>query len=191
MPEPDKDLWLSELHSKIWSRKELWSKLARKIELTADHYVALQERLTLRDPTRDSSDYKARNVEAIKLDFLQSIPSHVASTAPPAGGNEQQLGVAGREDDENPDGSYGLDDELRACFPFIVSYLDLSSLQLRNTPPRIPLPLFIRPEYKVFSDLLYANETSSENSAIVSGQPGIGEMVVMLLSLNLTGHGET
>ena len=184
------DRWLSDLHSKIWGRRELWSELVREIEITADHYAALQERLTERYSTRDSSNYMGGIVQAIKLDFLRSIPSHVASAAQPSGGNEQQFGMAGRDDDDNPEGPYGLDDELRACFPSIVSYLDLSSLELQNTPPRIPLPLFIRPEYKVFSDLLYANETSAENSAIISGQPGIGELVVLLLLLNLNGHGE-
>ena len=130
------------------------------------------------------------NVQAIKLEFLRSIPTHVASAAPLDSGNEQ-FEVSGREDDEDPEDPYDPDDELRACFPSIVKYLDLSSLQLRYTSPRIPLPLFIRPEYEVFSALLDANEPSSENSAIISGQPGIGEMVVLLLLLNLTGHGET
>jgi hypothetical protein len=179
------DPWLHEVHSKIWDRQDIRSEIFRTVEVTAAHYDALQKRLKEQHPDRDSTNYNAGldDVLSIKLDILnQTIP---ASTPSPIvqrahSGNEQIL----VQDDEDLEESDGNDDtEFRSFLPATLKFLDLSSLKLKDEePPRLPLPLFLREEYDLISRLLKEMPEHSGGSAIVSGQPGTGEVLVFLVT---------
>ena len=70
-----------------------------------------------------------------------------------------------------------------ALFPYLLSFLDLSSLNLEERlPSRLPLPLLLREEYKYVSDLIKAYPRDFGGSVIISGQPGIGEFLVSCLT---------
>ena len=138
------------------------------------HYDALQERLKNQHPHRDLPEYDATaNVLSIKLDILRS---HKPITSPPPlqqkvpGNNHSQVG-----NDNDPEESDEDVFEMRSLLPSSLRFLDLSSLQLKRVPPRLPLPLFLRPEYDYISKLVEKLPRSNAGCAIVSGQPGTGE----------------
>jgi len=185
IPRP-RDAWLLGLHSQIWGRGDLRSELFREANITVAHYKMLQERLTELQPGRTSKDYTADDVQYIKLDILNM--NHPSPLVPPG----HNLNSDGMEQTEDEGDSDGLDDELRSYFPATIQYLDLSSLHLSNNlkPRRMPLPLLIRQDYNVISKLLDSLPKSNKGSAIVSGQPGIGDFCLFLsfFLLNLTWH---
>ncbi|KAM6497771.1 hypothetical protein JOM56_005719 [Amanita muscaria] len=157
----DDDLsWLSKVHSEIWNRRDERSKdLVHKVTVTVAHYRELQQRLSTR-PNQDSRD----DILAIKRDILLNYKSN--SNTP---GNEQ---VPANVDEESGDDDPELDSFLPATFEF----LDLSSLNLEDQPPRLPLPLFIRPEYSIILEEIQLQKiVDSSASRIISGQPGTGE----------------
>lgn len=128
----------------------------------------MQRRLTDLYPSRNSPDYVAQDVLAIKLNILQSfVPpsSHLAPAAPP---DDEQPGVENDEDNQV--------DEFLQFFPITIRYLDLSSLGLEEKSFRFPLPLLIRQEYDFINGLLNKGFSAS---AIVSGQPGTGEVAIV------------
>lgn len=171
--------WLYEVHSKIWGRQDLQSKIFRKVEVTAAHYDALQKRLREQHPDRNLPNYNAsRNkVLSIKLEILnQTIPASVQR----AHSCNEQILVQNDEDLEESDGND--DTEFTSFLPATFKFLDLSSLELQDVPTRLPLPLFIREEYSLISQLLQELPESSNGSAIVSGQPGTGEVLVFLVT---------
>ena len=133
-------------------------------------------------PNRNSKDYRNDNVISIKLDVLQSFappPEALIQVAYP-GSDDKQIEV---EEDEDKEDNYGMDNELRAFFPATVTYMDLSSLKLRKPPPRIPVPLLIRQEYSITSDMLNKLPEGNAGSVVVSGQPGTGETPLLLFSI--------
>ena len=82
---------------------------------------------------------------------------------------------ATREDDDL-EASNEDDTILQSLFPSILSFLDLSTLNLKITPPgRFPQPLLLRREYKKLSALIENRPRSSGGSVMISGQPGTGE----------------
>jgi len=175
------DPWLHEVHSKIWGRQDLRSEIFRKVKVTAAHYDALQKRLKEQHPDRDSANYDAgrNNVLSIKLEILnQTIPASAPSpfVQRAHSGNEQIL----VQDDEDLEESDGNDDT--EFLPATLEFLDLSSLKLKKQPIRLPLPLFLREEYSFISRLLNKEPEHSNGSAIVSGQPGTGEVLVFLVT---------
>jgi hypothetical protein len=173
----DQDGWLFELHSKIWNRKDLKHDLFHKLEITAVHYVELQKRLGNLYPNRNSENYRNGDVLSIKLNILQSfVPSQEAliQFAYP-GSDDEQIQV---EKDEDKEDNYGMDDELRAFFPATVTYLDLSSLKLKKPPLRLPVPLLIRQEYIIITNMLNELPEGNAGSVIISGQPGTGEALL-------------
>ena len=176
-----RDAWLLELHSKIWGRENL--RLFCETDITVARYKKLQKYLMESQPGRTSKAYTAGDVQSIKLDILRiNSPSPV-----PPGRNDDE--TVGKEQTE--DGEYGdLDDELCSYFPATIKYLDLSSLDLVHKPRRLPLLLLIRQDYTVISELLDNLSNSNKGSAIVSGQPGIGDFLSIfeLFWLNLTKH---
>lgn len=157
-----------EIHRKIWNRKDQQQKLFRTVRLEFADYERLGKRLAgLRLGGREAT-YSANTAEIlpVKLAFLQSIPS---VTSDPL--NEEKVGD-----------NYDLYDELRALFPLTLEYLDLSSLGLRVSSPRMPVPLLIRQEYHALSELLGELPMECAGSAIITGQPGTGaNMSVTLL----------
>ena len=166
--------WLQELHHKIWNRKDLEPELFREVTVTRTHYDELQNLLEDLHKDRDSPGYDGRrwNVRDVKLNFLRSIQRQ----APHPDGNDNQLDV-GDDDDSGASNEDGA--ALRSLFPFLLKYLDLSSLELKeNLPDRCPLPVLIRQEYKEITELIKRKPQNSGGSVIVSGQPGLGEFLV-------------
>jgi len=70
-------------------------------------------------------------------------------------------------------------DEFPQFFSIRIQYLDLSCLGLENKPLHIPLLLLIHQEYDVISDLLNQCANNFSGSAIISGQPGTGEVTIV------------
>ena len=175
MADDPNSTWLEEVHSKVWDKKELEPKLFRTVNITRTHYTQLQERLKQQNPDRDLPGYDGRlhNVRSLKLKFLQSI-----TPLPPQrpDNNEVQVGDGDNSRASNTDGS-----EIGLFLPFNLSYLDLSSLDLKKElPAHLPSPLFLRPEYDHISTLIDKEPQNNEGSVIVSGQPGTGEVLVSL-----------
>ena len=106
-----------------------------------------------------------------KLEFLWSLP---------------HLDYNDDDDDDpeanNEDSEASNDDEaeIKSLFPFTVRFLDLSTLEVKGVPPRLPLPLFLRQDYKEISNLIMKNYEGGAVSVIVTGQPGTGEFLVSL-----------
>ena len=161
--------WLKEVHKKIWNQKGLRPELFRKVEATQADYTALQKRLKEFHPDRDSPDYDSnkRDVLSIKLDFLRSLT--------PAEALSPRLfdDIDDRVDDHDP--------EIKPLLPSLLSFLDLSTLELKEkVPERLPLPLLLREEYKDISELIKNEPQNNGGSVIISGQPGTGECLVSL-----------
>jgi len=158
-----------ELHSRLWDRQDLRTTLFRKVEVTARHYHALQKRLEELYPDRHSPDYvSADDILTVKLEFLQSITYPSSSKQPPQSDNE-----LGETEDDKDSGEN--DVELHSFLPATIRFLDLSSLELENPPPRLPLPLLLRQDYDVISGLIEQRPKNSSGSVVVSGQPGTGK----------------
>ena len=160
-------IWLEELHSKIWDKRELGPELFRTVTVTYAHFTQLQERLKQQHPDRDSPQYDGslHNVQSVKLNFLQSI-----------------IALSPRADDGDGSGASSENGpEIGLLFPFNLSFLDLSSLGLKKTcPTHIHLPLFLRQEYDHISTLIQKRPRNYQGTVIVSGQPGTGEILVSL-----------
>ena len=169
--------WLKELHSKIWNREDLKPTLFRKVEVTRAHYDALQDRLNRKYPDRDFEHHNDRCYDVLsdKLDILKlTTPAEALSPRHPDN-NEDRV-----DDDDDMEASNEDDSEINSFFPFNLSYLDLSTLELKNKSHRIPLPLFIRHEYDHISKLINKRPRNGTGSVIISGQPGTGEVIVSL-----------
>ena len=141
--------------------------------VTRADYDALQNRLKEKYSDRDSPDYDGNkpDVLRVKLNFLLSLT--------------QAEALSPRDPDDNGDPEAREEDDtvLDSLFPSLLSFLDLSTLNLKEKkPPRLPLPLLLRKEYEDISDLLIIKTYPQNNggSVIVSGQPGTGEFVVSL-----------
>ncbi|KAH9978410.1 hypothetical protein BJV74DRAFT_888255 [Russula compacta] len=173
--------WLKEFHLKIWNREDLKPQLFRRVELTYAHYLDLQNRLKLQHSDRDSPDYDARNHDVLrdKLDFLRSIrPAEALSPRHPDNNDDR---VGGDDDDDD---NSGINEEIKSLFPFTLSYLDVSYLDLKNkVTSRLPLPLLLRQEYDYISKLIDKNPRDNSGSVIVSGQPGTGKTAYLYLRI--------
>ena len=85
------------------------------------------------------------------------------------------------DDVDDPEAREEDDTVLESLFPSLLSFLDLSILNLKETAPsRLPLPLLLRKEYEHISDLIEEKPQSSGGSVIISGQSGVGEFLVSL-----------
>ena len=108
------------------------------------------------------------NVLCVKLDFLWLLPQHPDD-------NDDQV-----DDDNDLEASNKDNPEIKSFFPSIISFLDLSTLELKEpTPHHLPSPLLLCQEYQDISDLIEKAHNDGM-SVIVSGQPGIGELFVSL-----------
>ncbi|KAH9985077.1 hypothetical protein BJV74DRAFT_718521, partial [Russula compacta] len=177
--------WLKDFHSKIWNRMDLKPQLFRRVELTYAHYVALERRLNEQHPDRDSPDYNARkyNVLRDKLYFLRSMPPADALAPRHPDNNDDRVG--GDDDDDDDSGTSNEDNrEIKSLFPFTLSSLDLSDLELENkVTNRLPLPLLLRQEYDYISELIDERPRNNGGSVIVSGQPGTGKTAYLYLRI--------
>ena len=167
--------WLSELHSKIWDREDLKPILFRKVRVTQAHYDALQDSLNRKYPNRDLAQYdgEGRHVLSDKLDILNWTTPTEALSPHHTNNNEDRA-------DNDEEIKKGDSFEFESLFPFTLSFLDLSTLELKNTSDCFPSPLFIREEYNHISKLIDKYPQDGSGSVIVSGQPGTGEVLVSL-----------
>jgi len=174
----DKDTpWLKEVYSKIWNRGDLKQKLFRKVEVTRAHYDELQVILDRKYPDRNDPEYDGRSHEVLsdKLEHLNLIAAGHVSPLRDPDNNKDRV-----DDDDDLEASNEDDSEIDSFFPFTLTYLDLSILELENKSERCPLPLFIRQEYNHLSKLIDKEPQNGTGSVIVSGQPGTGEVLVSL-----------
>jgi len=174
--------WLKEFHAKIWDRKRLKPQLFRKVEVTQAHYAALQKNLKKLYSDRDSPDYDSHcnDVLSVKLNLLRSLPPADPLLKQHPDDNDD-------DDDDDSEGSNEDDPEIKSLFPSILSFLDLSTLRLKDhIPSRLPLPLLLRQEYDDISKLIKERPQNSGGSVIVSGQPGTGEFLFSLSHRVLT-----
>jgi hypothetical protein len=170
---------VKELHEKIWNQKGRRPENFRKVKVTQADYVALQKQL---DSDRDSPDYNGTesDVSSVKLNFLLSLAPAEASSQQHPDDSDDRVDDDD-DDDDDSDASNEDDVVLKSLFPYILDFLDLSTLGLKETvPTRFPLPLLIREEYKEISQLIKDELQNSGGSVVVSGQPGIGEFLVSL-----------
>ncbi|KAI0264039.1 hypothetical protein BGY98DRAFT_1103716 [Russula aff. rugulosa BPL654] len=175
--DDDLDLpWLKELHEKIWNQKGRRPENFRKVKVTQADYVALQKQL---DSDRDSPDYNGTesDVSSIKLNFLLSL-------APAEASSQQHPDDSDDRVDNDDDASNEDDVVLKSLFPYILDFLDLSTLGLKEAvPTRFPLPLLLREEYKEISQLIKDKPQNSGGSVLISGQPGIGKTAYLYLRM--------
>ncbi|KAM6492730.1 hypothetical protein JOM56_012454 [Amanita muscaria] len=159
--------WLEEIHSKIWGHgDELLKKLVHNVRVTAAHYDELRQRLA-----EAGDSISDKDVLAIKLDILLN---HRPNPNSPGNGQIPE-NVSEESGDEDPEleNTPGNEDDFGSFLPATIEFLDLSSLGLTKEQSRLPLPLFIRPEY---SDILAETNGQTLRKAIshmVIGQPGI------------------
>jgi hypothetical protein len=176
----------------------LYEELFRSVTLTRADYDKLQDSLTDLYPNREEKYYRAGidGVLAAKLAVLRSSNNHDHGPDPIAqpsnddddeteGDDENKTEGDGRDKTEGDDED---DEELHSLFPFSLEFLDLSSLNLQSPPPRMPLPLLIREEYHVLSRMLDELPAHGGGSAIITGQPGIGEILSFFLCWFLPRH---
>jgi len=183
--------WLEEIYSKIWKKKELERALFREVKVTQAHYTELQDRLNEQLPGRNSPEYdgKMHDVRSIKLGVLRSIPEKDFSPRHPDT-NEDRVDDdddleasnedASQMDVDGPETSNKDGPGINSFFPFTLRFLDLTILDLKNVPQRLPSPLFLRQEYDDISALIEHEPQSKHGSVVVSGQPGTGEVLVSL-----------
>jgi len=146
--------------------------------VTRADYDALQNRLKEQYPDRDSPDYDGNKpgVLSVKLDILLSLTRAEALLPRDPDDNDNRV-----DDVDDPEAREEDDTVLESLFPSLLSFLDLSFLNLKETAPsRLPLPLLLRKEYEHISDLIKKKPESSGGSVIISGQPGVGEFLVSL-----------
>ena len=182
--------WLEEIHSRIWSRKALERDLFRMVKVTQAHYDELEKRLNDQHPYRNLPSYNGAksDVKSIKLDVLRSaFPEKLRHHD----SNEDRV-----DDDDYPEASDEDGSEMHVGDPqaidedgspinmvssFTLNFLDLSSLNLKEEPPRgLPLTIFLRREYNHISALIEERPRNGYGSVVVSGQPGTGELLVSL-----------
>jgi hypothetical protein len=160
--------WLEEVRSKVWNTKELEPELFRKVEVTQAHYTELQKRLNGQYSDRNLPEYDGgyHNVLSVKLDVLRvTLPENEDTS---------EFDVDGPGPEARNEGGSGIN----SLFPFTLKFLDLTTLGLKYVPPRLPSPLFLRQEYDDISALIEREPKSTYGSVIVTGQPGIGEVLV-------------
>ena len=168
----DRDpLWLQELYSKIWDRKDLKPTLFREVVVTRAHYDKLQDRLNRK--YRTSKKHGGSHILSDKLDILKWTNSPEALLPRHSDNNEDRM-----DDDYDMEAGNGNESDFE-IFPSILRYLDLSPLELQNKSDRFPLPLLRREEYGHISKLIEKQSSrNSLGSVMVSGQPGTGEVLV-------------
>jgi hypothetical protein len=99
---------------------------------------------------RDSPDHNGAkpDVRGVKLDFLRSLtPEEALSPRHPD--NDDRV-----DDDYDSEVSNEDDPEIKSLFLFILSFLDLSPLELKKVPDHLSLPLLLRQEYEDISKLI-------------------------------------
>jgi hypothetical protein len=179
--DPD-SRWLEELHLNLWNKKYREEQIFRKVVVTKAHYDELEKRLKAQHPDRDLPGYdgEQHDVQSIKLGVLRSYIPQVTQH-PNNNVDQVDHGLEpGSEDVSDTD----------SLFPFTLDFLDLSTLDLKHMPQRLPDPLYIRNEYDDISNMIEdpSRPPTKYRSVILSGQPGTGE--ILQLRPYLTGSNQ-
>lgn len=177
-------MWLSELYALLWDQPKR-EKIFRDTTLTFDDFLRLDNGLNKLKTSRGSASYESCKVFEEKLQYLLSPISLSENTDKAEKDNnavesksEAEEEIEGEDQDDRHDYQY--------YFPIGVKYLDLHSLSLQNRPQRCPSLIYIREEYEVISRILeHKRKEGLIGSAIVSGQPGIGETSNILFALTI------
>ena len=107
-----------------------------------------------------------------KLNFLRSLPQPDDNDS-----DDEDERLSNRDEDEEASNADD-DAEIKSLFPFTIRFLDLSTLELKEVPPHLPVPLILRQDYKDISKLIKKNYEHGAVSVLVTGQPGTGEFLV-------------
>ena len=179
--DPD-SRWLEGLRFNLWNKKDLEKEIFREVVVTKAHYVELERRLGEQYPDRDLPGYdgSVHDVRTIKHDVLDldisALPQYPDD-------NVDQVDHSLEEGKEDVS-------DTNSLFPFTLKFLDLSTLDLKHMPQRLPYPLYIRNEYDDISNLIEdpSRPPTKYRSVILSGQPGTGE--ILQLRPYLTGSNQ-
>jgi hypothetical protein len=183
--------WLSNLHSALWGQP-IRDQIIRRSTLTFAQFLKLDDDLNNKNALRKSDNYQATSVWREKLKVLgETVTTAEAIREAPDVDNplcETVTTAETTDNDKEADQDEEDDDprcEYKQYFPVIVDYVDLSLLGPPDSnPPRCPHTIYIRKEYAIFDRLLkHESEWSIGASAVVSGQPGIGEISFIHLIL--------
>jgi hypothetical protein len=196
-------LWLVDVHNKLWGKRDLYDQIFRTAKLTKTDFIELQLRLHNHDPERNSESYIAKDVLAIKAEFLRprSFADITAHFDAGCNGNLAPRLVFDTSDDVTPpmpsdpvdaaamdvdpdpnssshpyidaDAAY-LSTGATAIFPCTIRYMDLTLLKLKHFP-RAPQLMLLRNEWGNMVDIFNKRREGIRGSAVFTGQPGIGE----------------
>ena len=195
--------WLVEMYSKLWGRHDLFGEIFRTATLTEDHFIELQRLLEALNPERNSDKYVAKNVLATKSTFLYSRSTALDVDADVGNGpvprllfdaphpltfdvvdNDDDDAIAVDDDDSVVDDPMPVDidpvniymdhlfEDAPAIFPNTIRYIDLTILKPNA---RVPQLILYREEWGSLIDIFNERDKGILGSAVVSGQPGIGE----------------
>ena len=170
LPDPPFPLWLTDLHTNIWKRGDLKLRLFRKVKVTQVHYDALQDNLKRKYLDHDLAQYDGRSHQVLcdKLDILKPTTWKGAFSPQHIDNNEHRV-----DDGDDPEA-------INSLFPSTFSFLDLSTLELKEKSDCFPYVLLLREEYNYILNLIKNSAQDSTGSVIVSGQPGMGKVLVSL-----------
>ncbi|TDL29337.1 hypothetical protein BD410DRAFT_779724 [Rickenella mellea] len=195
--------WLLELHKVLWDKPQMRGAIFREAELKLSDYLELERLLDAELPSRDNPPNTGFDVKDLKRNFLNSIsqPTSIAERRPDedeasdgmdedtkvSDGMEANEDEAVQDPDDGTNISYSEDSakhvDLESLFPCRVRYLDLTALGMKFSCPRLPSLTFIREEYTIISKVLGSQGRHLEDSAVVTGQPGIGKTIYLYLRL--------
>jgi hypothetical protein len=187
----DPPQWLIKLYSALWGQL-IRDQIIRRTTLTFAQFLKLNDDLNNKNALRKANDHQTTLVLKEKLAVLgETVTTAEAIREDPDADNPHRETVTTAEttdNDKEADQDEEDDDprcEYKQYFPVVVDYVDLSVIGPPDSnPPRCPYTIYIRKEYAIFDGLLkHESEQSIGASAVVSGQPGIGEISFIHLIL--------
>jgi hypothetical protein len=195
--DPSPPEWLLEIHQKLWGRSDLIDTIFRAVNLTVEDFSDLQLELERLNPSRSSESYVAGAVIDIKSAFLKSKNTMDFDAAGQLAHSDTDsneivdtsLEPPTPDDSMDVDSTEDLDDAAKlskgptAVFPCVIRYMDLTAAGLRHLR-RVPKLMLIRDEWQTMMDIINNRVKGVDGGAIITGQPGIGEHLLLLLTLS-------
>ena len=173
--------WLADLHNALWGQTDLAVKIFRKVTVTREDLVRLEEELNTKIPHRKAKNYKAKNVLELKGRFLESLSEAMPLDPETPSGSTHVIGDKPKGAKRTASIDTLVDEHVKFPRDSEIHFCDLSRLAL----PNLKLPQYdmservlIRKEYGVIDNMLETNVVEgneSSSSAIITGQPGIGK----------------
>ena len=187
--------WLVEIHGQLWGRHDLFGQIFRTAKLSKTDFIELQHQLQELNPDRNSESYVAKDVLSTKSTFLRSrstalpntiighhkklVPQLIIDASQPPYSDiadedaDHAEDLDGMEIDLDPHLTH-LSNEASMIFPCTICYVDLTTLNMKKKPGMPQLMLF-RKEWGTMIDVFNQRQKGILGSAIITGQPGIGE----------------